>query len=414
LRLSDFRNFVNASLDLDGSPVALAGENGAGKTNLLEAVSLLAPGRGLRGAPFAELARLGGSGLWAVSSRLVHDDGETAIGTGLELPAGAAAVSTFSASASTAAPVPAPALEEIKGAASTSPSASLPAGSAGRGAGRIVKIDGRIVKGPGRMGELLDIVWLTPAMDRLFNGPASERRRFLDRLIAQLDPSFRPLARNYERAMRQRNRLLETGSHDEGQFRALERAMAETGAALAAARLDAVERLGAAILSRWPPGADNPFPWSRLQMEGRLEDDLRAMPSSEAEDRFLARLRAGRERDRAARRALEGPHRSDFSALHGPRDMPARLCSTGERKALLVGLILAHAGLLAARRGAPPLILLDEICAHLDQRRREALFGEIKSLLSQAFMTGTESSVFSPLKGSAQFFFVREGAIMTR
>ena len=375
LRLTDFRNYKHLSIDLDGRPVVLTGENGAGKTNLLEAISLLSPGRGMRGTPFADLARFDGTGLWAVSAQLQGPHGPTNIGTGLEL----------------------------------SPEGNL-------ASGRIVKIDGHTVKGSGKLGELVQVVWLTPALDGLFTGPAAERRRFLDRLIVGFNPSFRQLSGQFERAMRQRNKLLDTGSRDHSQFTGLETLMAETGAALAAARLEAVDRLAHAVISKWPPltpaGKQSPFPWSTLTLEGDLEHDLRIMPSSDAEDHYLRALQNNRERDRAAKRTLVGPHRSDFLAGHGPKKMPAKFCSTGEQKALLVGLILAHAELLRDLHGTAPIILLDEISAHLDEVRRKALFKEIISLSSQAFMTGTERDIFSPFGDGAQFYSLNNAAIV--
>jgi DNA replication and repair protein RecF len=370
LRLTDFRNYADLSLELDERPVVLTGDNGAGKTNLLEAVSLLAPGRGLRGAPFAELARFNGSGLWAVSALLQGLDGEVSIGTGLSLAPGSGTT------------------------------------------GRAVKIDGHAARGTALLGDHVQIVWLTPAFDGLFTGPASERRAFLDRLIAGLDPSYRSLAGHYERAMRQRNKLLEMDSRDGAEFAGLEMQMAESGAALAAARLVATDRLARAVADKWGPRPEAPFPWSLLAIDGTLETDLRVMPSSDAEDRFLAQLRDNREIDRAARRALIGPHRADLLVTHGPKQLAARYCSTGEQKALLTGLVLAYAELLAEVRGAAPLILLDEISAHFDATRRAALFGEIVRLRSQAFMTGTDQSVFAPFGAAAQYYSLGNGAII--
>ena len=376
LRLTDFRNYKHLSIDLDERPVVLTGENGAGKTNLLEAISLLSPGRGMRGTPFTDLARFDGSGLWAVSARLEGPDGSVNIGTGLELSPEGQKVS-----------------------------------------GRIVKVDGHPVKGSGKLADLAQIVWLTPALDGLFTGPTSERRRFLDRLIVGLDPGFRKLSGQFERAMRQRNKLLDSGSRDSTQFDGLETLMAETGAALAAARLEAVDHLAHAVVRKWPEtvkdGEQSPFPWSTLTLEGELEHDLRIMPSSDAEDHYLRALQDNRERDRAAKRALIGPHRSDFLAGHGPKKMPAKFCSTGEQKALLVGLILAHAELLKDRHGTAPIILLDEISAHLDETRRNALFKEILSLSSQAFMTGTDVDIFSPFGDGAQFYSLNNAAIVS-
>jgi len=375
LRLTDFRNYHQFTLELDGRPVVLTGENGAGKTNLLEAISLLAPGRGLRGIPLADLARFDGAGGWAVATHLQHPDGPVNIGTGLELSADGHPMS-----------------------------------------GRTIKIDGQVLKGSGKLGHLVQIVWLTPALDGLFTGPASERRRFLDRLIIGFNPGFRHLSGQFERAMRQRNKLLESGSHDDTQFIGLETAMAQTGAALAAARLEAVDGLAKAVLDKWQKpdqqGQQSPFPWSTLTLEGDLEHDLRIMPSSDAEDHYLRTLQSNRERDRAARRTLIGPHRSDFLAGHGPKKMPAKFCSTGEQKALLVGLVLAHAELLRELHGSAPLILLDEISAHLDERRRSALFREILSLSSQAFMTGTDHETFSSFGTDAQYFSLDKATII--
>ncbi len=366
LRLTNFRNYATCRLDLTPSPLVLTGTNGAGKTNLLEAVSLLSPGRGLKQAAYGDMARLGGDGSWAVSAQVMTPQGQVTIGTG-----------------------PAPS-----------------------GSGRLVKIDGEAAGNTTRLGALVPMVWLTPAADGLFTGPAGERRRFLDRLIAGLDPSYRQWVGRFERAMRQRNRLLETGSQDARQFAALEQEMAETGVTLAVARLQAVDRLAAAIAEKWPESAKAPFPWATLALEGDMERDLRTMAAVDAEDAYCQRLAAGRERDRAARRTLSGPHRSDLIVGHGPKAMPARLCSTGEQKALLVGLVLAYAALVRQENdGVSPLILLDEIAAHLDEYRREALFAEILRLDAQAWLTGTEAEIFHPLRGMAQFFCVNNAAI---
>ena len=348
----------------------LTGANGAGKTNLLEAVSLLAPGQGLRGSAYAALSRRGGSGTWAVAARVHGPGGEAEIGTGLK--------------------------------ANVNPER----------AGRIVRIDGRQARSAGALGRHVQAVWLTPAMDGLFTGPASERRRFLDRLIQGLEPGHRTLAARFERAMRQRNRLLEVGERGRALFEAIEAQMAEAGVALAAGRLEAVRRLAARIEAQRAATPDNPFPWAEVALEGTIESHLETAPAVEVEDAYRGALERGRERDRAAGRTLEGPHRSDVAVAHGPKALPARDCSTGEQKALLVGLVLAHAELVAlARGGFAPLLLLDEIAAHLDAIRRHALFAEILRLRCQAWMTGTDWKTFENLAESVQNLTLENGGV---
>ncbi len=369
LALTDFRNYAQATLNLGSEPVILSGANGAGKTNILEAVSMLAPGRGLRGAAYADLARLNGPGGWSVAAR-VHRDGDMiALGTGQAAEAGAPP------------------------------------------AGRVVRIDGETASGSGALGDYVQVLWLTPSMDGLFTGPASDRRRFLDRMVASFDDAHRTRLNHFERAMRQRNRLLENGERSERYFAAIESQMAETGTAIAAGRIEIVDRLAGSIAAS-RAGSEGPFPHADLALEGWLEAAVRGQAAVEVEDSYAARLAEMRERDRAAGRTLEGPHRADLLVRHGPKDMPGHLCSTGEQKALLIGLILAHArALKTARDGIAPLLLLDEIAAHLDVERREALFGEIEQLGAQAWMTGTDDDVFSPLREAAQFFTVANGSI---
>jgi len=360
LSLTAFRNYATASLELEPGPVVLCGENGAGKTNVLEAVSLLSHGRGLRGAAFADLNCHGSVETgWTVSGRLHVGDAETVIGTGLRA---------------------APGDERIA---------------------RTVRIDGTPAQ-PGALADYVRMVWLTPALCSLFSGPASERRRFLERITLSLDPQHRRVAGQFERAMRQRNRLLEMGSSP-ALLDGLEIQMAEAGVAIAAARRDALERLGAVIARKWPDGADTAFPAARVYLDGRLENALECEAAVD--------LATSRERDRAAKRTTLGPHRSDLAVTHVPKDMPARLCSTGEQKALLVGLVLAHADLVRTHTGTAPVILLDEIAAHLDARRRAAMFAEIEALAAQAWMTGTDRTVFAPLDGKAKFFLVDQGTV---
>lgn len=365
LNLVNFRNYIQATLTLEAGSVVLTGHNGSGKTNILEAISLLTPGRGLRGAPFSDLARLKGDGGWAVSARLWRDGAEIALGTGQQVGAG------------------------------------------GASSGRIVRIDGEQTGGSGALAEYLQILWLIPAMDGMFTGAASERRRFLDRMVATFDGAHRTRLNAFDRAMRQRNRLLEMGDRSDRYFAAIESQMAETGTAIAAARIETVDRL--AGMAGTPGGA---FPHALLALEGTLEAALRERPAVDVEDDYASQLAASRERDRASGRTLAGPHRTDFLVQHGPKDMPAGLCSTGEQKALLIGLVLAHAkAVKEARAGLAPLLLLDEIAAHLDELRRDALFAEIERLGAQAWMTGTDSEVFMPLREKAEFLTVAEGAI---
>ena len=372
LMMTDFRNYARASISLHPGPVVLTGANGAGKTNLLEAVSLLSQGRGLRGVPFADLTRLGASepqAGWAVSAELHTRDGAMRIGTGLVASARSGA---------------------DKGA-------------------RAVRIDGRPASS-GALGAQLRIVWLTPAMHGLFTGAAADRRRFLDRMIETHDPAYRRLAARFERAMRQRNRMLEDGGSP-SLLSGLELQMAESGVAVAAGRLQLLEQL-AGMIERKCGGQSAPaFPAPQLALEGTLEAALADHPAVDVEDAYARDLHARRERDRAAGRTLSGPHRSDLLVFLRDKQMPARHCSTGEQKALLVGLIFAHAELVRRSWGAPPLVLLDEIAAHLDEARRAALFAEIEALSAQAWLTGTDRSAFSALDAKAQFFVARDGRI---
>ncbi|CDX22853.1 DNA replication and repair protein RecF [Mesorhizobium sp. ORS 3324] len=366
LTLTNFRNYAGLSLDLDPGAVVLSGDNGAGKTNLLEAISLLTPGRGLRRAPYADVAREGGDGGFAVHARIEGPGGLVEIGTGV---------------------------------------------SGGDGAGdggRRVRINGAPAKSAEDMLEWLRIVWLTPAMDGLFPGPAADRRRFLDRLVLAIDPGHGQRALDYEKAMRGRNRLLTDGSRDSGWFDAIETQMAETGVAIAAARTELV-RLLAAMIDRLP--GSGPFPQADISLSGELESEIAIAPAVDVEERFRAALAGGRERDRAAGRTLDGPHRSDLVVRHRPKSMPAELCSTGEQKALLVGIVLSHARLTGEMSGLTPILLLDEIAAHLDSGRRAALFSILEELNCQAFMTGTDAALFASLAGRAQFLTVDHGSV---
>lgn len=370
LTLERFRNYARATIETGPEPVVLVGPNGAGKTNLLEALSLVAPGQGLRRAPFGELAAAGADGGWAVAARVHTRLGAVEIGTGLK------------------------------------------PGGAGERQARIVRIDGEPQSGSGALADYVEMVWVIPAMDGLFTGPASERRRFLDRLILCFDPTYRTRAGRFERAMQSRNRLLADGVSENARLEGFEIILAETGVAIAAARAEAVGALAGIIAARRTRDGGGPFPWADITLEGTLESELATQPAVEVEDAYLARLRRARERDRAAGRMLEGPHRSDLVVGHGPKQMPARLASTGEQKALLIGLVLAHAELVAARQdGTAPILLLDEVSAHLDVDRRAGLYAELIRLGAQAWMTGTDLAAFEPLGDRARFWRIADGAV---
>jgi DNA replication and repair protein RecF len=376
LALTNFRSYASASVTTDSGPQVIVGANGSGKTNFLEALSLLSPGQGLRRVPFGDLVRSSGDGSFAIAARVHTLMGPADIGTGLAPTAGT--------------------------------------GDRTERSGRIVRIDGAAQSGSGILADYLEIVWVTPAMDGLFTGPASERRRFLDRLILCFDHGYRTIAGRFERAMTSRNRLLADGVRDNAQLSGFEQVMAETGIAVAAARLEAVAAMAAIVEKRRVRDPNSAFPWSAFRLEGTIEDDLKRLSAVEAEDVYARTLGEARERDRAAGRTLDGPHRSDLIVEHGPKALEARHSSTGEQKALLLGLVLAHAELLTERQeGAAPILLLDEITAHLDVHRRAALFAEILRLEAQAWMTGTDAEAFSALNGKARFWGVEEGKIAT-
>lgn len=347
LVLTDFRNYRDAVLAPGWGLILLTGENGAGKTNVLEAVSLLSPGRGLRGASLPEMALKGGGGGFAVAARL----GDVEIGTG------------------------------------TSPAAPER---------RQVRISGAAASATS-LSEWLSVLWLTPAMDRLFQEGAGGRRRFLDRLVLALEPGHAVHAARYEAAMRARNKLLaEEGPRDEAWLSALEARMAEHGAALASARAGAVE-----LLSERLAGApEGPFARAGLALQGGDED-------------LALELARGRARDSAAGRTLAGPHRTDLGVTHLDKGQPAGLCSTGEQKALLLSIVLAHADLVAERAGRRPILLLDEVAAHLDPRRRAALFERLEAGGGQVWMTGTEAALFGEIGPDATRFEVDDGAVRT-
>ena len=377
LVVSDFRCYRREALETDPRPVVLTGPNGAGKTNLLEALSFLAPGRGLRQARLGEVDRRSPSlpgeipdaaaRPWAVAARLAGPVGECEIGTGRD-----------------------PAAEE------------------GARERRLLRIDGAPQRGLTGLAERLAVLWLTPQMDGLFLDSKSARRRFLDRLVLCFDPGHAGRLNAYELAASERMRLLrgEGPAAQSGWLDALEQQIAEQGVAIAAARLDLAARLGAVLAE-----ADGSFPRPALALQGEVEAWLGEMPALAAEERMRARLAAGRALDAEAGRAHLGPHRSDLLVAFEATGMPAAECSTGEQKALLIAILLGQARLMATERSRPPLLLLDEIAAHLDDGRRRALFDALLALGVQAWLTGTDLGLFAAFGEAAQFFRVSEARI---
>ncbi len=374
LTLTDFRNYAGTRLYSDGRSVILTGINGAGKTNILEAVSFLAPGRGLRRARLSDVTRAeagecedtASGRCWAVAAEISSADGPVAIGTGLD-------------------PEPSGVRER-----------------------RVVRIDGHTERAQSVLAEHVAVVWLTPQMDGLFTEGPGARRRFLDRLVYAADPAHAGRVSAYEQAMRERARLL--SEHGPGAdatwLNALEATMAEKGTAVAAARRDMVGRLAAFIET----GA-GPFPGAELALVGGPEAWLDGGPALETEDRLRKQLAEDRRRDASDGRTSCGPHRTDLDVRHAEKKREAALCSTGEQKALLIALVLAHARMQGVERGASPVLLLDEVAAHLDQTRRSALFDLIDSLNAQAWMTGTDPDLFDGMQDRAGYYHVADGAV---
>jgi len=372
LALTDFRNYGRGELLADRRPLVLTGPNGAGKTNLLEAVSFLVPGRGLRQARLSEVDRAAGAvrpGAWGVSATVCRDGDAVEIGTGRD--------------------------------------PGQPA-EAGRER-RLVKINGAFAGGPSALADHLAVIWLTPQMDRLFLDSAGARRRFLDRLVYGLDPDHARRLARYDHALQERSQILRQGgpgTWDAAWLAALEQQIAEGGVAIAAARRELLERLGHALAR-----GVGPFPQAALALVGAVEGWLAEMPALAVEDRFRAQLAADRPRDAESGGAHCGTHRSDLGVTHLARGLPAAQCSTGEQKALLLSIVLAEARVQIESRGVAPLLLLDEVVAHLDAIRRAALFEEILALDLQAWLTGTEAALFADLGDRAQFFGVRDAVI---
>ncbi|OSQ50314.1 DNA replication/repair protein RecF [Thalassospira alkalitolerans] len=371
IQLSDFRCYESLCLSLDTAPVVLTGPNGAGKTNLLEAVSLLSPGGGLRRAKLGEMARNvpvsddGAPRAWAVSAQLTTPDGDYQVGSGLD-----------------------------------------PTALAQGRERRAVRIDGENQRGQASLGRVCAAVWLTPQMDRLFLDGPSARRRFLDRLVYGLDPEHSSRVAAYEHSLRSRAKLLKEGKGDDKWLASIEDSMVRHGIAVAVARAELLAKLGRAGTM-----AVGPFPVARLALAGDLENWLEQLPAIEVEDRMRAALRDGRARDATYGGAAVGPQRSDLLVWHDAKNQSADQCSTGEQKALLLSMIMANTRLQSKARGAGPLLLLDEVVAHLDAERRGYLFDEIVALGVQAWMTGTDRALFEGLDGRAQFFRVEDAAL---
>lgn len=370
LKLTDFRCYAGAVIETDGRPVVLVGENGAGKTNLLEALSYLVPGRGLRGAKLSEVGRIGAvpppatPRNWAIAAQIETENGVVDVGTGLQ--------------------------------------SSEPGGRETRA----IKIDGKAERGQAALGALLSAVWLTPAMDRLFLEGASGRRRFVDRIVIGVDPEHASAVAAYEQSLRNRNRLLRDGNFDATWMNAVEDSMSRHGVAVAARRREAVS-----ALERFAVDGRDPFPSLDVAMRGDVEGWLETEPALAVEDKLREQLAEKRYLDGTSGNTSVGPHRSDFEVRDAGSGMSAAQCSTGEQKAMLITLILAAARMLAFQTGRKPLLLLDEVTAHLDDRRRAALFEMLVDLGCQTWMTGTDPILFSPLAARAQHFSVRDASV---
>ena len=356
-------------IEVDDRHVVLTGQNGAGKTNILEAVSYLSPGRGLRRAAYDQVARVDGGGAWGVYVEMIGAVGNVSIGTGLK---------------------------------------ATPHGIETQ---RRIHINGEPSKTADALLEHCRILWLTPSMDGLFTGPAGDRRRFLDRLVLAVDPFHGRRVADYEKVMRSRNKLLADETPDMTWLDATENQLAELGVAIAAARQEIVSLLSEITVRNHE--IESPFPDALVNISGSLENEINEVAAGDLETEYAQRLRANRSIDARAGRTLEGTHRSDLIVHHRPKSMEAKLCSTGEQKALLVALLLAHARLVAEMAGFTPILLLDEIAAHLDENRRSALYDMIDRIGCQAWMTGTDRELFSALEGRASFLVVEDGTIVT-
>ena len=365
LTLTNFRSYRSLQITLGERPIVLCGPNGAGKTNLIEAISFLSPGRGLRRATLDEVAFLEGDGSWAVSAQIEGALGLATLGTGID-----------------------------------------PQGSGPEAETRRCRIDREPVGSATAFSAHLIVVWLIPAMDGLFAGPASDRRRFIDRLALAVDASHGSRVSALERSVRGRNRLLDELSPNTQWLDAIEHETAELAVAVAAGRAETVRRLANALAAR---GDDNLFPSSTIALTGWMESELVDLPAVEVEDRYREVLRANRGRDAAAGRTLEGPHLGDLQVVYSAKGIAAAEASTGEQKALLIGLVLAHAGFIAEMAGYAPVLLLDDVIAYLDPARRRALYDRLERLGAQVWMTGADPAAFSDVAARAQVFEISPG-----
>jgi len=355
LTLTNFRNYRTATLEADAGMIVLYGPNGAGKTNLIEAISFLTPGRGLRHATLEEVAFLEGDGSWAIAAEVEGALGLATLGTGVE--------------------------HTIAGAANH----------------RLCRIDREPVPSASAFADHIRVIWLVPAMDQLFVAAPSERRRFLDRLTAAVDAEHASRVNALERALRSRNRLLEEPRPDPHWLDAVEHETAELAVAVAGMRAETVSRLAAVLARRH----DSTFPAAEISLDGWMEKLLPSHPALEVEERYRALLRDNRARDAGAGRTLDGPHITDLTVAYAQKGVAAADASTGEQKALLIGLVLAHASLIAEMTGSAPVLLLDEIVAHLDPARRSALYAELSQLGAQVWMTGADPALFAEVCGNA-------------
>lgn len=363
LMLSQFRSYSSLSLDLDTRSVVLTGPNGAGKTNILEALSFLLPGRGLRSAKLGEAKRMGSSHPWAVSASLVDGGVVTQIGTGLDPES----------------------VEREK---------------------RITKIDGQKVKSQNVLAEYVSLSWITPQMDRLFLDGASNRRRFLDRIVYGFDKSHASRLNRYEHRLRERSQLLKQGGADPQWLGSLEAALAEEAVAITAARREVVGQLNQALKAY-----NGVFPRAILSLSGSIEEQWGSLSALEVEEWLRDAFVRSRYQDQFTGGSQVGPHRSDLDVIHADKKIPASLCSTGEQKTLLISITLAASELQSIRKQTVPLLLLDEVVAHLDKKRRIALFEKLLGLKIQAWLTGTEKQFFMGLEDFAHFVRVEEGTI---
>ena len=366
ITLSSFRNYDDVRLVCTADPVVLTGANGSGKTNLIEAISLLVPGRGLRRSSVADLQNRASSQTWAVAVELRTETGALSIGTGGAVASG----------------------EE-------------------EGDKRLVHINGRPARGQAVLAEHVALTWITPDMDRLLVEGAAARRKFLDRLVYSFDPVHGARVQRYEKAMRERLRLLRDGIADARWLAALEDEMAQTAVAIAAARRHMIGKLRTAIAE-----SSDVFPRADIALRGTAEDLLNDKPALLVEDLLRAAFARSRAEDALHGTCAVGAHRSDLLVVHRAKQCPADLCSTGEQKALLIALMLAYVRLLAAERRMTPLFLLDDIAAHLDDFRRAALFEEILTIGAQAWLTGTDRENFNRVLPHAQAFQIENGRVV--